>query len=213
MINRNNFKSFIDETVSPYAKKQSSADLRVDPYAHLEVYFHACSNSSQSDKAFADSEKIKSFGGGEEGLGGKFLSTHSGFENDLHRFIKNINDVEMSINAKSLDLPGVSYAIHRMIPMNNPNTITMLWLNTKTPFIENIMVPWMQENTIKCAFPLIKADLQIKFPLIKGANGDISYWYYGIRPIEIALHKMSNEPQTDFYRKVTFDFDYFWVAS
>lgn len=204
MINRNKFKDFIDETVSPYAQNQTSADLRVDPYANFEVYFKECSS-----KDFANSAQIEKFGGD---LGKLFLSSN-GNEHDLHRFIKNINDVEMSINATALNLPGVSYAIHRMIPMNNPNTITMLWLNTKTPFIEEIMVPWMQMNTIDATFPLVKADLEIRFPLLKGVTGNISYLYYGIRPIEIALHKMSNEPQTDFYRKVTFDFDYFWVAS
>jgi hypothetical protein len=87
----------------------------------------------------------------------------------------------------------------------------MLWLNTKIPFIETIIVPWMQDNTIKNHFPIIKCDLVITFPKLALDYQNLEYHYYGIRPVECTLHKMTNEALTDFYRKVTFDFDYFFI--
>lgn len=203
MNNRLNFKKFIEESIAPREATNSdyNKDLHVDVYGNFEVIFEPCC----SGKDFADSDRIRSYG-----LLGDMLFD----DKNLHRFIKSINDVEMNIHAKTLDTPGFSYAIHRLMPMNSSNNISMQWLSTKTPFIETVFVPWMQDNTIYGHFPLVKADLVITFPLLSYkslTDKTIQYKYYGIRPIEVGLHKMTNEPLTEFYRKVAFDFDYFYA--
>ena len=202
MINRNNFKNFIDEVVSPYAKV-TDADLRVDQYANFEVYFTEITTGN-----FASSPRKYT------PLGAKFLSGNDSGKNDMHKFIRSINDVEMNISSKPIEMPGASYALHRLMPMNSQSNIVMQWLSTKTPFIETLFIPWMQDNTINGIRPLVKVDMTIKFPLLEESlSNKIEYKYYGLRPIEVGMHKMSNEPHTDFYRKVTFDFDYFWVEN
>lgn len=201
MYDRKNFKNFINETVAPNTKTTADLDLRVDQYGNFKIYFIPC--VCKSDK-WANSNAVAEYGD----LGKMLISGK-----DMHRFIRSINDVEMNINLKPLEMPGASYALHRLMPMNSNPTLTMMWLSTKTPFVETVFVPWMQDNTINGKCPLIKVDMEIKFPLLSDAAKNIVYKYYGIRPIEIGLHKMSNEAQTDFYRKVTFDFDYFWIET
>jgi hypothetical protein len=184
----NQFQAFIKDSISPYSDKS----VAVDPYSYFEIHFEDVScafASSPSEVVDKDLYKI--------------------LKKDFHQFVKNVNGVEVSVNSKSIDLPGSSYAIHRLMPMNNPNNITLNMLNTKLPFIEAVFVPWMKANTIENRpLPLVKTNMAITFPrLIK----PIVYWYYGVRPIECGLHKMSNEPNSEFYRKVTLDFDYFWI--
>ena len=200
MLNGPSFKNFIDEVVAP----NTTNKLRIDQYGNFRVKFIPISGDFATDN-------FKNYGT-DVGISGGSLGKQLFNNENLHQFIKSINDVEMSINARSLELTGASYAIHRLLPMNNPSTIKMSWLNTKYPFIETVFVPWMQDNTINEVFPLVKADLEITFPMIYSPNGQqIRYRYYGVRPVEVGLHKMTNEPVTDFYRNVTFDFDYFYV--
>lgn len=214
MIDRQNFKNFIDNVVVTYKNnlQADDFDLRVDAFGNFRVVFETITSSGEDSK-FAESEEIKNLG---DGLGALLFDKNT----NLHKFIKNINDVELNINAKTLDLPGASYAIHRLMPMNSSPHIQMLWLNTKEPFIENVFVPWMEYNTILRSFPLLKCNLIITFPLLSKIEYsdntgpfEVSYTYYGIRPIEVSLHKMTNEPIQDFYRRITFDFDYFLVNS
>ncbi len=208
-MNRDYFKNFIRDTVAPNTIS-SEPDLHVDPYGNFTVIFYACSNSS-----FADSDRIRSYGKlGEMLIGSVPVSKSIQCGIDLHKYIKTINDVEMNVNAKILEMPGASYAIHRLMPMNSSNTITMQWLNTKTPFIETVFMPWMQDNSIYGHFPIVKADMVITFPMIaNNPKNKIKYIYYGIRPVEVGMHKMTNEPLMEFYRKVTFDFDYFYAET
>lgn len=205
MRDRQNFKNFIDDVVATYktSNPNQKHDLRVDPYGNFEIVFKTISSPSDDESKFAESEIIKSFG---NGLGELLFNK----ETKLHKFIKNINDVELNVFSKNLDVPGASYIIHRLMPMNSQPNLTLIWLNTKTPFIENVFVPWMKSNTLYGRFPLIKANLKITFPLL-AENNSIEYWYYGVKPIEVSLHKMTNEPVQDFYRKITFDFDYFLI--
>lgn len=198
MIDRFNFKQFIDNTVAPNVKPKSTfEDMRVDPYGNFEVVFTHCNSS------FGDSAAIYGYAPLGETLFKK--------ETHLHKYIKSINDIEINVNSSPLEMPGISYAIHRLMPMNSTANLTFMWLNTKTPYVETVFVPWMQDNTINGKFPLVKADLEITFPLLSDPAIPIMYKYYGVRPLECTLHKMTNEPVTDFYRKVSFDFDYFYV--
>ena len=225
MIDRQNFKNFIDDTVITYKNSISNHDLHVDPYGNFEVIFEQIEYKARSQHTilgngenFANSPRIETYG---DGLGKLLFDKNT----KLHKFIKSINDVELNINAKTLDMPGASYALHRLMPMNSQSNIQMYWLNTREPFIENVFIPWMKDNTINGEFPLVKCNLKISFPLMSNIIGysafskkpqstnRIIYKYYGIRPIEVGLHKMTNEPLTDFYRKVAFDFDYFIIDS
>ena len=196
-MDRDAFQNFLNSVVAPN-KKPTQADTRVDPYGNFTIVF-----TTIKDKSFANTKEIENI---------VTSSKLEFFDVDLHKFIKNINDVELNIHSSVLELPGVSYAFHRLMPMNSANNITMYWLNTKTPYIETIFVPWMRANTLDAIFPIAKVDLSIQFPkLAEGINTNIVYKYYGIRPIECSLHKMTNEAVTEFYRKVTFDFDYFYI--
>lgn len=188
-----NITNFIKSNVAP-----NVATNPVDIYGNFKVEFKACEGSEGNDN-FSDSERITKY------------SSLPFFDVDLHNFIKNINDVELNVNSKQIELPGVSYGVNRLMPMNSASSITMLWLNTKVPYIESIIVPWMQDNTINNHFPIIKCDLYITFPKLDKSMKKLVYQYYGVRPVECSLHKMTNEPITDFYRKVRFDFDYFFI--
>ena len=189
-----NLTKFIKSNVAP-----NIATNPVDVYGNFEITFKAC-EGSDGNGDFSNSVKIETYNPSLPFLGV-----------DLHNFIKNINDVEMNVNATQITLPGVSYGINRLMPMNSGSSVTMIWLNTKIPYIESIIVPWMQDNTINNNFPIIKCDLEIKFPKLDESMKDMTYNYYGVRPVECSLHKMTNEPLTDFYRKVSFDFDYFYI--
>ena len=169
----------------------------VDPYSFFEIQFEDLNSCSY---ATSPSEVI-------------IEPIWQLLTKDFHEYVKNINGVEVSVNSKTIDLPGVSYAIHRLLPMQNPNNITLNILNTKYSFIERAFIPWMKYNTIGGNLPLMKTNMSITFPsLAKNDDGsEVVYWYYGIRPIECGLRKMSNEANSEFYRKVTFDFDYFYV--
>ena len=192
-LQHNALKDFVDQSIRPRKEIEQDKDLRVDVFGNFEVYFYPIVTS------FAQPPICGML---------PFFAPH-----DMHKYIKAINDFELNINADSLNLPGMTYAIHRAMPMNSQKTISMTWLNTKTPYIETIFVPWMQDNTINGAFPLVKCDLAITFPKLEESNStQIVYWYYGVRPIEVDMHKMTNEPLQDFYRKVTFDFDYFYCS-
>lgn len=190
-----NLTDFINSNIAPNITENKNT---VDVYGNFTLIFKKCEGSIGVNN-FSDSSKI-----------GEYNSSLDFFDKDLHKFIKNINDMELNVNADQLKLPGVSYGLNRLMPMNSNNTLTMLWLNTKIPYIETIIVPWMQDNTINNNFPIIKCDLEITFPKLDN-DASITYIYYGVRPVECTLHKMTNEPLTDFYRKVTFDFDYVFV--
>lgn len=192
----NNITTFVNKHVAPNNITSKSIDI----YGDFTIKFL---NPTPNSFFSADIEQPEI----------KFFGT------DFHEYIKSINDMELNINGKLLEMPGITYALHRLMPMNPKNSISMEWLNTKYPFIEGVFVPWMRTNTIEGTFPIRKCDLQIEFPKLlsltisNNNSKNIQYWYYGVRPIEVKLHKMTNQPLTEFYRSITFDFDYFLVKT
>jgi hypothetical protein len=198
-------RDFIKETITP----NSTPETTVDTYGSFNVKFKAC------DTDFSSSDQFKEYFKNNDFLI-KSSSNQDLIETkDLHNFIKSISDVEMNIFAKHLEIPGIQYAIQRLLPMSSKPQIQMEWLNTGMPFIETVIVPWMKDNTINGIFPLVKADLSITFPrsFTLSQVKNITYIFYGIRPVECQLHRMTNEAVTVFYRRIAFDYDYFEVSN
>lgn len=148
------------------------------------------------------------------------------YNNDIHKYIKQVTLPNASINGEQINIPGIQFATHRLMPMGDSgSTIKVEFLNTTTPILESELFEWMKAYTIDSngRFPNeLKANIEIGFTHSfknKGSDklnfeSDIdnySYMYYGVRPVEMTTYKPSNEPMTEFYRNVTFAYDYFWI--
>ena len=157
---------------------------------------------------------------------------------DLHKYIKQLTLPNASINGEQINIPGVQFATHRLMPMGDSgSTIKVEFLNTTKPILESIMFEWMKAYTINANdFPeKFKSNIEVGFthsspssPMFdevlmhesgkadrRNFNSVIDsyvYNYYGVRPVEMATLNPSNEPMTEFYRSVTFAYDYFWIT-
>lgn len=146
---------------------------------------------------------------------------------DLHEYIKQVTLPNASINGEQINIPGIQFATHRLMPMGDSgSTLRVEFLNTTKPFLEEKIFKWMREYTIESTnFPKnYKSNIKIGFTHSShSSNGEsdkldfksdidnYTYNYYGVRPVEMTTYKPSNEAMTEFYRNVTFAYDYFWI--
>lgn len=154
--------------------------------------------------------------------GGRY---NTGINGDIHKYIKQVTLPNASINGEQINIPGIQFATHRLMPMGDSgSTIRVEFLNTTKPILEEKLFSWMRAYTIEAnKFPFdLKSNIEIGFTHSKQNNGSdkigfeskidkYKYMYYGVRPVEMTTYKPSNEPMTEFYRSVTFAYDYFWI--
>lgn len=159
--------------------------------------------------------------------GGYDLKNLYGQNNDLHPYIKQLTLPNASINGEQINIPGIQFATHRLMPMGDSgSTIRVEFLNTVHPIIEEIIFKWMKDFTLNSTqFPIMfKSNIEVGFThSLKNHGSDktnfesdidnYKYKYYGVRPVEMTTYNPSNEPMTEFYRNVTFAYDYFWIEA
>ena len=157
---------------------------------------------------------------------------------DLHKYIKQLTLPNASINGEQINIPGVQFSTHRLMPMGDSgSTIKVEFLNTTKPILESILFEWMKAYTINADdFPEnFKSNIEVGFthsssptvmfdePMMQefgkadrrnfdSGIDSYKYNYYGVRPVEMTTLNPSNEPMTEFYRSVTFAYDYFWIT-
>ena len=159
---------------------------------------------------------------------------------DLHQYIKQLTLPNASINGEQINIPGVQFSTHRLMPMGDSgSTIKVEFLNTTNPILEGVIFEWMKAYTLNADdFPTsFKSNIEIGFTHSSSSSAPMfdeprmeefgksdksnfnsyidnyKYKYYGVRPIEMTTYNPGNEPMTEFYRSVTFAYDYFWIES
>lgn len=158
---------------------------------------------------------------------GKYNLGNNLYGNDIHKYIKQVTLPNASINGEQINIPGIQFATSRLMPMGDSgSTIRVEFLNTVNPILEGILFEWMKKYTLEADdYPAnFKANIEIGFTHSsmnrKGESDKVDfsssidkykYMYYGVRPVEMGTYNPSNEPMTEFYRNVTFTYDYFWI--
>ena len=105
------------------------------------------------------------------------------------------------------------YTTHKMIVQPSTHEFSLDILNTKVSLLDRVFYPWMKEISYPYwsyqEQPYTTATVTISFI----AHNDIAYVFLGSRPIGIDTIQPTNQLDTNMTRKVTFAFDFMYIAS
>lgn len=106
-----------------------------------------------------------------------------------------------------------SYVTHKMVVQPSTHDFSLDILNTKVSLIDRVFYPWMREVSYPYWSyenqPFTTATITIDF----SAHNDIAYVFLGCRPTAIDTLQPTNQLDTNMTRKVTFSFDFMYIAS
>ena len=136
---------------------------------------------------------------------------------DLTMFVQNVELPSLNVsNDTAAETIVGSIQTHKMFTTPSDQTFKISLINTKQPFIENWIYPWLREVTTPAwqyaGYPYTTAKFTIDFSgKANEYHSNIKYILNGARPTSLTPMRPSQEVNQKLEREVTFTFDYMYI--